>query len=509
LKEICRMTNMTALFSFSNNRRRLVCSVALFLIAGVFFTQMGIGKDYPLLDFKVIQARYEKAKADYESKKKSFDYGIISEQELNQAKLELTNSEVDYQKALVNMIVAEQYISIIGGLQYQGEDGRKHVKITLENTSGKGDEYAGLLNLDEELMEALRSDVINNVYVSLSDDDGAIISHPYEAKIEKLYYGKPTDIEFALLRDLDAVTVDITFGNGTERSSKISLLKDEKVNKVIIQSEQFSQEAELGDEADFDLTLELFSGQNDTFQLEVVNLPSQLNRYFYDPGSEARLSQFKFTEGNKTRNAALKVLLPDRPDEGIEIGERILFYALVIPRDRVESLGPIRGRTWTPKEIEALDVGFVRLELVPRGKGELVVRVPQLYFSALKGESVEITLNMKNEGTRSLENVEVEVDTNLHWTKQVEPQLLRTLDVSEEKQIKVHVTPPPDIAPGKYDVHIKSSALSDTQPVDGEDKTISVEIKEEANVTGIAIIVSAIIVLVLGIVIFGIRLSRR
>ena len=182
---------------------------------------------------------------------------------------------------------------------------------------------------------------------------------------------------------------------------------------------------------------------------------------------------------------------------------------MVIPRDRAESLGQIRGRTWSAKEIEALEVGFVRLELVPRGKGELVVRVPQLYFSVLKEESVAITLNMKNEGTRSLNNVQVEVDAPLHWAKEVEPQLLSTLDVGVEKQITVRVTPPPDIAPGKYEVRVKSSALSDTQPVSGEDKTISVEIKEEANVTGIAVIVSAIVILVLGIVIFGIRLSRR
>jgi hypothetical protein len=504
------MKNTTSLKSSSGIFHTFLVCTSLFIMTCTLLSQQGIGKDsYPLLEFKRIQASYEKAKADYESKRKGFEYGIISEQELNQAKLNLTNDEVAYQKALVNMIVEEQYVSIIGGLQYQGAEGRKHVRITLENTSGGGDEYASLLKLDEELMKALRSDVINNVYVSLSDDDKAIISHPYEAKIDQLFFGKPTEVDFTLLRDLDAVTVDITFGNGTKRSSKISLLKDEKVNKVIIQSEQFSQEAELGNSADFDLTLELFSGQNDTFQLEVVNLPSQLNRYFHDPASEARLSQFKFTEGNKTRKAALKVLLPDRPGEGIEIGKRILFYALVVPRDRMESLGPMQERIWSAKEIEALDVGFVRLELVLRGKGELVVRAPQLYFSALKEESVEITLNMKNEGTRSLANVKVEVDAPLHWTKKVEPELLPLLDVSVEKQILVEVTPPPDIAPGKYEVRVKSSGLSDTQPVSGEDKTITVEIKEEANVTGIAIIVSAIVILVLGIVIFGIRLSRR
>ncbi|MEJ2245264.1 MAG: NEW3 domain-containing protein [Acidobacteriota bacterium] len=506
----CRMLILSPLHLPSRIHRRRLSLIALFLIACILCIHRSDAQNkFPLLDFKKVQASYEKAKSDYERKKREFDYGIISERELDDAKITLTNQEVEYQKALVNMIVEEQYVSIVGGMQYQDEDGRKRVSITLENTSGSGDEYASLLNLDAELMKALRSDVIHNVYVSLSDDDEAIISHPYEAKIEQLYFGKPVKVDFALLRDLDAVTVNITYGNGSERSQKISLLKDEKVNKVIIQSEQFSQEAELGDSADFDLTLELFSGQNDTFQLEVVHLPSQLNRYFYDTSSEARLSQFKFTEGNKTRQAALKVLLPDRPGEGIEIGKRILFYALVIPRDRVENLGMVRGRTWTGKEIEALDVGFVRLELVPRGKGVLVVRAPQLYFPAFKEESIEIALDMKNEGTRSLDNVQVEVDAPLHWAKEVEPQLLRDLDVNDEKQMVVRVTPPPDIAQGKYEVRVKSSALSDTQPVDGEDKTITVEIKEEANVTGIAIIVSAIVILVLGIVIFGIRLSRR
>ena len=45
---------------------------------------------------------------------------------------------------------------------------------------------------------------------------------------------------------------------------------------VAVQSEQFSQEVELGQTASFDLTLELFSGTDNTFSLEVVNLPQDL-----------------------------------------------------------------------------------------------------------------------------------------------------------------------------------------------------------------------------------------
>jgi hypothetical protein len=64
---------------------------------------------------------------------------------------------------------------------------------------------------------------------------------------------------------------------------KIFLQKDASVNRVAVQSEQFSQEIELGKSATFDLTLELFSGVSNTFSLEVLNLPRQVDRFFKDP----------------------------------------------------------------------------------------------------------------------------------------------------------------------------------------------------------------------------------
>ena len=94
------MTTMTTSPTHPKVHRILAGLVAVLLIACTFLVPKTEGQNkYPLLDFKMVQARYEKAKADYESKKQSYDYGIISEQELNQAKLELTNSEVEYQKA--------------------------------------------------------------------------------------------------------------------------------------------------------------------------------------------------------------------------------------------------------------------------------------------------------------------------------------------------------------------------------------------------------------------------
>ncbi|HSR54063.1 MAG TPA: NEW3 domain-containing protein [Acidobacteriota bacterium] len=485
---------------------------------------------YRLLGLKRAKAYYEQAQSDFERTKELYDQRLITRAELDKARSTLSDAEVNYYQSLLAVVFEGQYVAIIEAVQYQAEDGKKHVRLKVENTSGGGDEYRRLLNIDDELFRAMQPDVIHDVYISLLDDDNAIISNPYEAKIEELHYGEPAEVDFTLLRDVDAVTVGISYGNGSQRSPKISLQKDSSVNKVILQSSQFSQEAELGASATFNLTLELFSGENDTFKLAVVNLPAQLNRYFVDPSTQARLTQFRFTEGANTRQAALEVSLPDRPGEEIEIDKPIPFYVMVIPREQAQALGNLNqrsGRTsgtngdgslgdsrlaqrlWTEEEIAALNVGYLRLELVPRGVGELLVRVPQLYFAAKPGEQVEIPIELTNEGTQRLDNIELKVDPPLNWTKSVEPPLLASLDVGEEARVSVFVTPPAQMTVGKYEVRVQSTSLSDNQPVDGEDKTITVELQTETDVTGIAVVVGAIVALVLGIVIFGIRLSRR
>ncbi|HSR67225.1 MAG TPA: NEW3 domain-containing protein [Acidobacteriota bacterium] len=464
---------------------------------------------YRLLGLKRAKAYFEQAQSDFERSRKLYEQKLITRAELDRARATLSDAEVNYHQSLLAVVFEGQYVAIIEAVQFQAEDGKKHVRLKVENTSGGGDEYRRLLNIDDELFRALQPDVIHDVYISLLDDDNAIISNPYEAKIEELRYGEPAEVDFTLLRDVDSVTVGISYGNGSQRSPKISLQKDSSVNKVILQSSQFSQEAELGASATFNLTLELFSGENDTFKLAVVNLPAQLNRYFVDPATSARLTQFRFTEGANTRQAALEVSLPDRPGEEIVIDQPIPFYVMVIPREQAQQLGNLNGRTWSEAQIKALDVGYLRLELVPRGVGELLVRVPQLYFAAKAGERVEIPIELKNEGTQRLDNIELQVDPPLNWTKSVDPPLLQELQVGEEKRVSVFVTPPPQMTVGKYEIRVQSTSLSDNQPVDGEDKTITVELQSETDVTGIAVVVGAIVSLVLGIVIFGIRLSRR
>ncbi len=465
--------------------------------------------EYRLLGLKRAKSAYEAAKAELERNESLFNDELISENSLENARREFADAEVNYQQSLLAVIFEKQYVTVESAVKYQSDDGRKHVRLKLANASGGGQEYRKLINIDDALFRSLQPDVVNNVYVSLLNDENAIISQPYEAKIDRLLFGQPVTLDFALLQDLDAVVVNLVYGNGTQRSPKIYLQKDASENKVIVQSQQFSQEVELGKTAAFDLTLELFSGANTTYKLEVVNLPRQINSYFTDASGQARLSQFKFTESTNTRQAALQVLLPERPTDVVQMDQPITFYALVIPREQSLKLENVHEKTWTQPEIEALNVGFVRLELVPRGVGELLVKAPQLYFSIGDGESVTVDIDVKNEGSRQLDNIEITVDPPLRWQWKAEPRVISSLEIGEEQSLRLTFSPPENVSAGKYEFRVRSKAFSENRPLNGEDKSFTVEVQAQANIFGTAFIVLLILALVVGMVIFGIRLSRK
>ncbi len=465
--------------------------------------------EYRLLGLKRAREAFDVAHRDLERQQQLFDRGMITALELDRVRSVHADAEVNYQQSLLAVLFEEQYVSVSEAIKYQAKDGTKRVRVTLVNTSGGTAEFHQLLNLEDDLFRSLQPDVIHNVYVSMLNDDNAIVSQPYEAKLSELRFGEPRTIDFALLQDLDAVTILLYYANGSQRTMKIFLQKDVSENRVAVQSEQFSQELELGQSASFDLTLELYSGVSNTFSLAVVNLPDAISRYFSDPTGGVRLSQVKFTESSRTKNAALEVTLPDRPTPEVIMDRSIPFYVLVLPRDKAEELGALESRQWTEAELEEMEIGFVRLELRPSGRGEILVQSSQLYYSVQTGESVAMNINVLNEGSNRIDNIEVKTDLPLNWTKAIDPPVIPSLDISEEAIVSLTFTPPPDVTPGKYEVRLRTSGTSDSQPITSPDKTVSIEIRPQANIFGTVALVILIVGLVGAVVVFGLRLSRR
>lgn len=464
---------------------------------------------YRLLGLKRAKELYESAKAEYDRQQEMMEKGLISQKEFETTKSAFTDAEVNYQQALLAVLFEQQYVSVIKAVKYQAANSQKRVRLTLANSATGTGEFQKLLNIDDELFRSLQPDVVNNVYVSLLNETNAIISQPYEAKINELRVGSPVTLDFGLLQDLDAVTVNIIYGSGTQRAPKIYLQKDASENKVIFQSEQFSQEVTLGESATFNFTLELFSTSNNTFKLEVLNLPKQINRYFVDPTTGARLSQFKFNETSQTRRAGLQVFLPDRPTGDVQMDQSISFFVAAIPYEKIDQIKLDREKPYTQEELEKLDIGMIKLELIPRGMGELLIKAPQLFYSVFADQAIEIPLDAVNEGTRRLNNVEFTVDVPLNWTKEIVPEVVESLSIREEKRVVIKLYPPKDASIGKYDIRVQATSLSNDQPIRAVDKAVTVEIKQEANVLGTLLIVVLILGLVAGIVIFGIKLSRK
>lgn len=464
---------------------------------------------YRLLGLKRARELYDVARSEYERQQELFSRNLINKAELERAHSVFSDAEVNYQQSLLAVLFEQQYVSVTAAVKYQSAGDAKRVRLTLANMSGGSAEFRHLLNMEDDLLQSLKPEVVHNVYVSLLNDEGAIISQPYEAKIEELRYGEPQTLDFAMLQDLDVLTVYLIYSNGTERRFKIYLQKDQSVNQVIIQSEQFSQEINLGESAKFDLTLEQFSGSSDNYSLQVVNLPRQIARSFTDPSGRVRLTQLKFTEAAQIKRAALEVSLPDRPTAEVSMGAPIEFFALVVPREQLAELPDLQSRTWSESEIAALDVGYVRLELAPRGQGELLVRAPMLFQSITAGESVTLEFELFNEGSHRIDNIEFDVELPLRWSKELNPDLISALEIGADKRVTLTLTPPADISEGRYDVRLRSDAMSNNQPVIGEDKTFTIEVRSEANVLGASLITVLLIGLVGGIVVFGVRLSKK
>lgn len=451
-----------------------------------------------------VQSEYKLQKEEFNRQKMLRDKGLIAEKEFRESEARFKNAQITYQQAILALAFEQPHITIDKAIKYQAKDGKKKVKLTLRNTTG------GLIagrNIEIEDFEGIRTDQISNVYISLLNDQNAIISQPYEAKIATMPYNQPIAVDFLLLQDLDNVIVKSIYGDKSEEK-KIFLQKDESANRVLITSEQFSQEADLGTRANYDLTLELFSSTDNVYKLEALNLSRQISYDFLEAQTNARLSQVKFSQDINTRKLSLAIYLPDRYDStSFLIDQPMSFVAAAIPRMHVENVD--REKKYSASELEQMNVSYMRLELVPRGVGRIQVRATNFYQELKPGEKVQMNLTAYNDGTRRLDNIKVRADVPLNWVPLVVPDLIPSLLPGKEEIISVTMAPPADVSVGDYEATIKTEAFASNRKVESEDKKIRIHIAASVNIFGTAVLILLLVGVLVGVVVFGVRLSRR
>lgn len=462
-----------------------------------------------LLDLKKARAAYENSRQQFKSDEKLWKEKAISKQEFEQSKNQLLRKEVAYQKLLLKLVSEQSYLIVEDAVKYQSKSGERRVKLTIQSATEGNQEY---LNRFKEHFDVFTPQMatgkIYNIFLSLASlEDNTIIGSPYEIKIPSLSLGGTKTVNFQLLRDVEKVQVQLSY-SGEKDQKNIFLEKGKSANVLEITSTQFSQEADLGSSVSYDLSLERFTSGSDVFKLAVVNLPDAISADFHDAETNARLSQLKFNEGKNIRNLSLKVNLPDRKSKQVKIDTAIQFYALAVKQEELKSLGPLNGNVSTEK-LKKLRGGKVDLEIKPRGIGKISVQAPNLYHEITVGDSVTMNITVQNTGTRRLSNVEVATDKPYEWGAIIKPELIRSLEPDETKEVYVSLIPPKDVGVGAHEISLQTEASSNNRNVETEDKTMRIKISSKTSFWAIAGLIILLIGLVVGIVIFGLRISKR
>ena len=483
--------------------------IMLMFFGGVSLFAQQESQSIKLLRLKQAQLSLKEKQEDFDRALKLKEDGLISEEDFARKRTANLQAQVIYQEALINFLGSEARISIVSAVKYQDNSGKKMVRVTLRYSSK---ELKELERLDIDAQDLFPLDFvreIKDVFVSLRSE-GRIISDPYEKTISSMPLETEHQVTFQLLKDVENLDINVFYA-GREESTAVYLQKGVSANIVTVNSAQFSQEADLESQATYDLSLEKFSGEANVFKLMVLNLPHQITYEFVDPQTQARLSQIKFTEGVTSMQLSLRLYLPKNSDDEVVIDQAIEFFALAMDSSQEEQLREVleSGKKVDKETIDKLRLGYVRLELIPRGVGRIEVQAVNLYHEIKAGENVKMDVRIRNTGTRRLNNIRIYTDLPINWRSEVQPDLIPLLEQNKEDVVTIEFIPPLDVSVGDYEPRIRTECIADNRQVESEDKIVRIHISAKTNVVGITLLIVLLIGLLVGIVIFGIKLTRR
>jgi hypothetical protein len=475
------------------------------------------------LEVRRRQLELQSARRQAERTEKLAEQGLISQNDAERDRNAVATAQLNYQQAVLALLDLQPRISVRSAIKTQGADGRRFVRLVIANLTPTFDDsqFKLLSNFEgaDPIPEQLRTRTVNDVFVSLRDNGSSpgpdasqfrgastTISLPYEVHIPQLKYGETRTLDFQLLRDVDSLSVALSYRNQVQEVP-VQLQHASGGSEIQISSSQVSQEADLASHATYNLLLERPSVDVRSFQLRVLNLPRQISYSFIDPQSQARLSQINFPAGITKQPLGLKLFLPERADERVLVDRPLEFWALAVEEGLAAKFA--EERPYTEDEIAGAGPGKARLVVIPRGVGKIEVLAVSLFSEVESGQTVDASVNVKNSGTRRLDNIKLAADCPLNWRVEIEPDIIGSLEINRDEPIKLHIVPAADAGIGDYEVRIKTEAFADNRRVQSEDKIYRVSLKARTSVLGTSALVGSLLLLVTGVVVFGIKLTRR
>lgn len=514
------MRTLTGIPSLSRTVRILVVAALLALLWPVA-PGGAVDEQARFLEVRRKQIELKSVRSERDRIRELFDQGLVARTQLERAEVAVETAQLDYQEAVLSLLSLEPRVTVERAVKHEAQDGRKLVRLTVTNRTPTFDDgqFELLSNFEgaDPIPAGLRTRDLRDVFVSLKATGegggggesvvgrGTTIALPYEVHVARLDYGASKSFEFQLLRDVTSVLVSLGY-KGQQREIDIQLQQAETHRLVTVTPAQISQEADLGGEATFELELERSTVDSRRFQLGVVGLPRQVAHSFVDPASQARLSQISFAAGVTHQALHLRLFLPERADEELAIDQPLAFWVVV---GEPGTLRLDEAASAAPGEVADGRAGRARLEMIPRGVGRIEVTAPSLFTETVAGGAVETHLTITNSGTRRLDNVQLTAESPLRWRTEIEPSVIPALDIRGERNVVLRVLPPADTPVGDYEVRLATESTAYNRRVPTEEKIFRISVQAERGLLGISVLVSTLLVLVLGVVTLGVRLTRR
>ena len=464
------------------------------------------------------KAEMERAKVEFDETQRLFDDKIVAIDQLNKARqafeqavLKHDQAKIELDKTRLEFLKGATLISVVGAKKYRSADGQVMVSVKLRNDSDLDKAWVAMGGAAQASREQVTSLLkVNDLIVTLRDQ--AIIGDPYQQIVPELKLGGDVTLEYRLLkRDVDSVTVSIQFLE-TQKDYTVFLMKEALQDLPTISSTQYAQEGQLGSKIRYDLDLERLASTEQSFSLVVLNVPPAIAFAFVDPASNARVTHLKFDEQRSSQRLQLELAIPEKLDAKL-VGASIDFAVIVTRSSELAAIGALRQKHPNdfipPEELATIKGSRLGLKLIPTGVGKLDILVANLFKEVRKGDPISFKFTLLNSGTLTLRSVTPKLNLPLEWEGGADPKALPQLEPAEKAVVTVDLRPPADVSIGEYTVKLAADGKSGVESIEAVEKSFTVRLAAQANITGTVVLVGVLIVLVLGIAVASIKISRR
>ena len=460
----------------------------------------------------------ERAKVSHEETQRLFDDKIVTIDQLNKARQEYEQAvlkhdqaKIELEKTRLDFLKGATLITVVNATKYRSPDGQVMVSVKLRNDSDVNKAWIAMGGTNQITRDQLTSLLrVNNIIVRLREV--AIIGDPYQQIIPELKLGEVVTLEFRLLkRDVESITVELQFLE-TQKEYTVFLMKEALQDLPTITSTQYAQEGQLGSKVRYDLDLERLASTEQSFSLVVLNMPLDIPFAFVDPAGNARITHLKFDEQHSSQKLQLELAIPEKLDAKL-VGASIDFCVVVTRATELAAIGALRQKhdkdVIPAEELATVKGSRVGLKLIPTGAGKLDILVPNLFKEVKRGEPVAFKFTLLNSGTLTLRMVSPKLNMPIEWEGGPEPKSLEQIDPGDQAVITVNLRPPSDVAVGEYTVKLAAEGRSGVENIEATEKNFTVRLAAPSNVTGTVVLVVVLVMLVLGIAVASIRISRR